>query len=278
MKKEILIPLIALALLSIACGLSGGDKAETKAEQPAAASASEVSSSASVHKPSSGSEAETTLSEPEEPAGEAPASSKPSSNAPEFFRDDFDGELNTSEWDTFYHFFVDEDVEEDDEEAVPVYKIEQKRGFLRFDLQSPYLYLYHLYTPHTYEDVRIDIEIENKAVNTNNVSLVCRYTDYGWYEFIATSGGYYSIMRYYEDGNKQLAKGGIKSIKFGREKKNVFTAICRGKTLVYMVNGVEIAKVKDEEIVDAGYAGMNISSERATPVQVEVNWLEISQP
>jgi hypothetical protein len=45
-----------------------------------------------------------------------------------------------------------------------------------------------------------------------------------------------------------------------------------------MVNDVEIAKVKDEEIPDAGYAGINISSEDILPVQVEVNWLEYSMP
>ncbi len=151
-------------------------------------------------------------------------------------------------------------------------------NFLGFELASPDLYLYHMYLPHTYDNIRIDMEVENKGVNTNNVSLVCRFTDYGWYEFIATSGGNYWITRYYEDGSTQLAKGGIRSIRFGTEKKNVFTAICKGKTLTYIVNDVEIAKVKDEEIVDAGYAGINISSMNAVPVTVEINWVAISEP
>ena len=200
------------------------------------------------------------------------------SDAPMFFHDDLDGDEISGDWYTEYYYYTDEDVEEDDEEYTPVYELEQRRGALRFDIDSPYLYLYQIYEPHVYEDVRIDIEVENKGVNTNNISLLCRYTDYGWYEFIATSGGYYSIMRYYEDGNKELAYGGIRSIRFGKEKKNVFSAICNSRTLTFIVNDVEIAKVKDEEIPDPGLVGYNISSEAYTPVQVEVNWVEISSP
>jgi hypothetical protein len=199
-------------------------------------------------------------------------------NAPIYFQEEFDGEINDTDWETMYSFWVDEDVEDDDPEAVPDYSIEQRRGVLRFELNSPWLYLYRSYLPYTYQDIRIDMEVENKAANTNNISLFCRNTDYGWYEFIATSGGYYSIMRYYEDEPRELASGGIRSIKFGTDKKNVFTAICQGKTLTYIVNDIEIATVKDEEIPDAGLAGFNVSAEEVLPVEVEVNWIAFSDP
>jgi len=205
-----------------------------------------------------------------------PVSSKPSStsisDAPRFFYDELDGPLSDLWIDEVYYY-----TDEDDPDAEPQYTIKQERGRLKFFLDSPWQYVYYIYTPHTYRDVRIDYEIENKGVNTNNVGLVCRYTDYGYYEFIATSGGYYSIMRYYEDGNKELATGGIKSIRFGTEKKNVFTAICKDNYLYFLVNNVEIAKVYDDEISD-GLAGINVSAEDVIPVQVEVNWIEISEP
>ncbi len=205
-----------------------------------------------------------------------PVSSKPSgtsnSDAPRFFYDEFDGPLSNL-WidDVFYY------TDEDDPDAEPVYTIEQERGKLKFYLKTPWQYVYYLYTPQTYRNVRIDYEIENKGVNTNNIGLVCRFSDYGYYEFIATSGGYYSIMRYYEDGDKELATGGIKSIRFGTEKKNVFTAICKDDYLYFIVNNVEIAKVYDDEI-EEGLAGINVSAEDVVPVQVEIDWLEISEP
>jgi hypothetical protein len=277
-KKYILFVLI-IAMITMACGLFSRSKSDDTASTELL---EEAQSSVQHSGPASQEEEVYEYEAEEEEAFEsemgAPSSPPVSSNAPKFFRDDFDGEMNKSDWFTEYSYFVDEDVEEDDDEYTPTYAIEQRRGALRFEIESPYLYLYRFYAPHAYDDVRIDFEVENKGVNTNNVGIVCRYTDYGWYEFITTSGGYYSIMRYYEDGNKELARGGIKSIRFGTDKKNVYTAICKGRTLILEVNGVEIAKVKDEEIPDAGYVGINISSERVTPVKVEVNWLQISQP
>ena len=199
-------------------------------------------------------------------------------DAPIYFMEGFDGEVNDTDWETMYSFLVDEDVEEGDPEATPDFSIDQRRSVLRFDLNSPYLYVYRSYVPYTYQDIRIDMEVENKAANTNNISLFCRSTDYGWYEFIATSGGYYSIVRYYQDGSEELATGGIRSIKFGTDKKNVFTAICQGRTLTYIVNDVEIAMIRDDEIPDAGLAGFNVSAEEYLPVSVEVNWIAFTDP
>lgn len=283
--KKMLVVLSLLAIISLACGFFGGDK-ETATKEPEVKQESvdnggmtKGQSSGAESKPTPVPKEETPVLEEEEEEEEAePQSDSGNSNAPRFFKDEFDGPLNTTDWTIVGDYLLPEGVEEDDEEAQPVYSVEQRRGTLRFDLESPYLYLYHLYTPHEYQDIRIDFEIENKGVNTNNVGIVCRYTDYGWYEFISTSGGYYSIMRYYEDEDKQLATGGIKSIKFGKEKKNVYTAICKGKSLIFIVNDVQIAKVKDEEIIDSGYAGINISSEAYVPVKVELNWLSISEP
>ncbi len=281
MKVRRLLVVAAIGMMTLACGFLGGKEEaepEAAAPQPAEAEAipeiqSEPTEAAPVKAAPAGQDVEDNSQAPV-----AEEAAQVESDAPLFFHDDLDGDEISGDWYTEYYYYVDEDVEEDDEEYNPVYELTQRRGALRFEIESPYLYLYQIYEPHLYDDVRIDIEVENKGVNTNNISLICRYTDYGWYEFIATSGGYYSIMRYYEDGDKELAKGGIRSIRFGKEKKNVFSAICNGRTLTFIVNDVEIAKIKDEEIPDPGLVGYNISSEAYTPVQVEVNWVEISSP
>jgi len=273
--------LMILLFVSLACGVSKKDSKEESG-------ASEISLAAEPTRdednPDESGQPETETQEEtqveEEQPTEQTAEEMPQGdpNAPKFFRDEFEGALDEENWTTEYSFYVDEGVGEGDEEATPIYSIQQERGVLKFQLESPWLYIYHTYTPHKYQNVRIDLEIENKGVTTNNISLFCRNTDYGWYEFIATSGGYYSIMRYYEDGNEELAAGGIRSIKFGDKKKNVFSAICKGKTLTYIVNDIEITKVTDEEIPDEGYAGINVSAEEVLPVYVEINWLEFSEP
>ena len=286
MKKRILLAMIVLLLVSLACGIKKKDSVEESgsANIPSVEEVVPDEPEISEGEPTEATEGEQIDGEEGDPVEEEPAKQDSGEipqgdpDAPQFFRDEFDGPLDEVNWYSEYSFYVDEDVEEGDEEAIPNYTIEQERGVLKFSLESPWLYIYQTYTPHMYQDVRIDLEVENKGVNTNNISLFCRNTDYGWYEFIATSGGYYSIMRYYEDGNEELATGGIRSIKFGDTKKNVFTAICKGKYLTYIVNDVEIAKVKDEEIPDEGYVGLNVSAEDIIPVAVEVNWVEISEP
>jgi len=286
MNKKVLLAIIILLMLSLACGLSGGDK-EADEPQFAAESGSETTAETPKYTAK-----KVEINEQASPTQEAPTqevmtketedamakSLTVDSDAPIYFLEEFDGEINDVDWETIYSYWMDEDVEEGDPEAVPDYTIEQRRGVLRFELNSPWLYLYRSYLPHTYQDIRIDMQVENKAVNTNNISLFCRNTDSSWYEFIATSGGYYSIMRYYEDESKELAAGGIKSIQFGMDKKNVFTAICKGKTLTYIVNDVQIATVKDEEIPDGGLAGFNVSAEEYLPVEVEVNWISFNDP
>ncbi len=214
MQRKWFILLFIFALVTLSCGFFGQEKDDNEA-LPDAPSAVDAPQAEVQH---SGPAAEQQSAEQPAPEMEAPAPSF-ASDAPQFFIDEFDGETADPNWFDEYSYWVDEDVEEDDDEYTPSYSIEQRRGALRFEIDSPFLYLYHIYQPHQYDDVRIDFEIENKGVNTNNVGAICRYTDYGWYEFITTSGGYYSIMRYYEDGNKELATGGIKSIRFGTDKK-----------------------------------------------------------
>lgn len=274
MKKACILTLtIILLVLTIACGIT---KKEPEAVQTDVPSTVENPPVVATEVPSTRTPTAMKPTSTPFPARPTQPPTQAEPDAPAFFYDDFDGPLSEY-WIDEVQYLIPEGMEEDDPEALPVYFIEQERGALKFDLQTPWQYVYWTYTPHTYTDIRIDFEIENKGVNTNNVGLVCRYTDYGWYEFIATSGGYYSIMRYYEDGNKELAAGGIKSIRFGREKKNVFTAICQGNYLYFIVNDVEIAKVRDEELPD-GYAGINVSAEDVVPVQVDFNWLEFSEP
>ena len=292
MYKKVLLASAVLLLLSLALGLSGcgkddGEQTSTVESVSESAAVTPQYTAKQVQSQPEATAAQPEPTSPEAASGEAmtketedamAASLMVVSDAPIYFLEEFDGGINDVDWETVYSYWVDEDVKETDPQAVPDYTIEQVRGALRFEINSPWLYLYRSYLPYTYQDIRIDMEVENKAANTNNISLFCRNTDDGWYEFIATSGGYYSIMRYYKDESRELAAGGIKSINFGTDKKNVFTAICKGNTLTYIVNDVEIAAVKDEEIVDVGLAGFNVSAEEVLPVEVEVNWIAFSDP
>ncbi len=126
-------------------------------------------------------------------------------------------------------------------------------------------------------DVRIDTKAQ-KVVgpNTNNISLVCRATDAGWYEFSMTSGGYWYIWLYFDGEYTQLAKGATTAINL-KNQSNEVTATCIGKELTFYINGVKVGAVTDRTFSDGGKVGVSVYSEYPG-VGVEFDWFTASVP
>ena len=105
-----------------------------------------------------------------------------------------------------------------------------KRAGWCFDINGNDIYSYFAYDPWRYEDVRLDARAENRGKNNNNVSLICRGSDEGWYEFSIANNGLWWIYAY--DGNdgsySQLANGGSNAIRMGKDI-NEYTIFCVGK-------------------------------------------------
>jgi hypothetical protein len=129
--------------------------------------------------------------------------------------------------------------------------------------------------------VIIEVYAENLAKNTNNVSLVCNYSDrFGWYEFSVTNGGLYYIYVYSEidGGYFTLASGGSKNVRQGRDV-NVYTAVCQGNQLALYVNGVLEREFTDHKYnLREGQVGFGVSSFEVLPILVEVDYFAIDQP
>lgn len=99
-----------------------------------------------------------------------------------------------------------------------------------------------------------------QGANTNNISLVCRATDKGWYEFVITSGGLWEIWRYTRPSRwDKLANGGHRAINL-KDNPNEITATCKGTRLILEANGVVIGQVSDSEFTQPGHAGVGIYS------------------
>lgn len=195
---------------------------------------------------------------------EAPVSSEP----PAYFTEEFDGDL--SSWSYF--------MMNGNESLMDLYT---EDGRLIFDLQGTYQYVYVLYDEYTYPQVRIDLLAENRGKNTNNVSLVCNYSDRdGWYEFNISNGGLYDILVYSEidEGYFTLDSGGSTNINMGRDT-NVYTAICDENYLALYINGILEKEVVDNKYnLQEGQVGFSVSSFDVTPILVEVDYFSISQP
>lgn len=158
-------------------------------------------------------------------------------------------------------------------------KTEFTNGRMRVELPKNDLYFYYTFGGYTYDNVRLDLRADNRGVNTNNVSLFCRLSDDGWYEWSVGSGGdwyLYAVTTKYN----LITNGGTTFLKQGKEV-NEYSMVCKDKTISMFVNGQEI---KQSPITDNQYGlregsvGFNISSLNVTPVIVEVDWFKISEP
>ena len=127
-------------------------------------------------------------------------------------------------------------------------------------------------------DVRVDAAVETvSGPNRNNISLVCRATDAGWYEFSMNSGGYWYIWKYENGRYSELARGASNTI--NRQKaKNQITATCIGTDLTLYVNLSEMGSVTDNRFKGGGQVGVSVSTFDIPGAGVEFDWFSATVP
>ena len=207
----------------------------------------------------------------EEPTNAPEPTVPPPTEVPilQFFKEEFDKD---PEW----HYFL---TYGNEEKA----SVEFSNSLMTFDFNDTDIYAYYIYEDYKYRDVRLDIRAENRGKNNNNVSLVCRYSEDGWYEFSTEGGGlwYLYAAAPNSDGKIQyniIDNGGAKSLKQGKEV-NEYTMICKDTEISLLINDVAVKTVKETDYAfREGYVGFNISSLNVYPIVVEVDWFEISEP
>jgi hypothetical protein len=252
--KPFVFLFVLMTLVSLAC-LGGG---ETPAPTEAPAQPAEPAQPA----------------QPAQPAEPTPTEEPPAPVAQEFFTEEFDGD--NSNW----TYFTIKGSNEANESGL---SLETEDGYMVFDVTSKYLYTYVTYDPYEYRDVAVETFVENRGTNNNNISLFCRYSDEGWYEFNIANNGLYNILAatYNAAGDvvyNKMADGGSNKIKSGKDV-NTYKIICKERTLSLYINGFETRVHTDNQFVlRDGKVGISVSSFNDLPVKVEVDWITISQP
>ena len=202
----------------------------------------------------------TAIPEPVEP---------PTPVAQRFFTEEFDGDLNN--WEGLLMSGDEDDV-----------TVKAENGYLIFDIQGPNVYAYRIYEPQEYDNVQVDVRTNNRGYNTNEVSLICRLnSDEGWYEFSISNGGLYNIYVYDiagDTGYQRLTNGGVQNIHTGKNT-NEYGISCDGNELTLYVNGKKITSITDSKYsLREGLVGVSVSSFDVYPINVEYEWVRISQP
>jgi hypothetical protein len=205
--------------------------------------------------------------QPEQTQQEEPATS---SNG-EFFTEEFDSD---PQW---YYEVIEDNGGKSDPENI---SIGFEGSLMVFEIPDPFLYVYYVYEGNEYEDVRVEINVENRGVNSQQVSLICRAGDEGWYELAIQSDGLWYLFAVSGGGFNRLTNGGSNDIKQGKDV-NTYAMECQGNEIAFFINGEEqkgSPYIDREYGLRSGNVGFSISSLRAIPVKVEVDSFTISEP
>lgn len=213
----------------------------------------------------------------EPPSVEEPAATEPpveQSSAEQYFTEEFDTEIGNWSRNDVYG------SKETNEDGLSL-EVEDSR--LVFDFSTKHLYTYLFYEPFEYDNVAIEARVENRGMNDNAISLVCRYSDEGWYEFNIANSGLYNIMYGFVDasgniGYARLADGGSTKIKAGKDV-NIYKIICNDRKLSLYINGTETRVYEDNQhVLRDGKIGISVSSFNQLPIKVEYDWVTVSEP
>lgn len=191
-----------------------------------------------------------------------------STGGDQYFTDNFDGNMDN---------YAVKNLGTGSEDKMDV---NVKDGYMVFDLKGANLWVYVTYTPQSYKDVKISVTADNRGKNNNNVSLICRQSDEGWYEFNIANNGLYNILAFVtaDKSYYNIFNGGSNAIKTGKDV-NEYTATCSGNELSLSINGVLAKKIKDSKYnMRDGKVGFSVSSFDVTPILVEVDSFTVSEP
>jgi len=214
--------------------------------------------------------------QPEQPVA-AMATEQPAATPQQYFTEEFDVES-----DAWKYMVVNGAEKQIVNGIVGLMSVRTLGGLLIFDLQGPGAWVYATYEPFTYTDVRLDVKAGNRGVNNNNVSLLCRKSDSGWYEFNLSNNGLYEVVYGKIDGDRveytPIAEGGSTRIKSGLAE-NEYGIVCQGTTLILYINGEEVRRLEEKKFkLTEGRVGISVSSFRDVPVTVDIYWARISHP
>lgn len=259
--KPFVFILVVMAVVSLAC--LGGTETPTQepAPPPVQQEPQQPEQPAQPEEPTQPEEP-VQVEEPTAPAAE------------EFFTEEFEGD--TGNW-SYFNILGSKETNESG------LNLETDDGYLVFDISTKELYTYVMYDPYEYKDVALELRAENRGTNNNAISMVCRYSDEGWYEINIQNSGLYNILAatYNPSGDvvyNFLADGGSNKIKVGKDI-NEYKMVCKDRTISLYINGFETRVLDDNKhVLRDGQVGFSVSSFSDPTVKVEIDWVKISQP
>jgi hypothetical protein len=293
--KVLLLILVVLFVVQLACSAGGNDGGSNgQGEDGAAANlaATEEALKATQDALTADAEQDSAREEPtKEPPTQAPPTEAPPTQAPPtqvpptaeptqkttfssgdvIYFTDFDG---PEDWENGWIQFADKDMD---------YSIYKSDGFLYVEVPDQYSTVFAFYDELYFERDKADVYVETyfqnlSTHNINNVSLICRATDAGWYEFSMVSGGLWQIWKYDANtGYKMINNGGIPDLDY--DAPHYLGATCIGDMLTFYVDGEELhnGSIKDSTFRE-GQVGLSVYADDWEDVIIEFDYFYVEAP
>lgn len=166
------------------------------------------------------------------------------------------------------------------------YSVYKQNGYLYFAVDESGLGVYavpdFIFFPRDYANVLVEILEENVgSTNLNNIGVICRLNETGWYEFALLSGGewfiYKAILNGTEVSYQELTSGGIAN--FDYDSPHYVAGECVGDKLTIYIDG---EMPKNGSITDRsfreGQVGMFVYAREYAGVEVEIEDFTVMVP
>lgn len=168
-------------------------------------------------------------------------------------------------------------------DSIPNTKTENSALILQLDF--PFTWLYALYSPEEYTDVRIDTQFQNRGGSPSSIGLICRYSETdGWFEFNVSTDGTYNILYgkwltvgiadylpVTDDGSSKLIQPSGATQTIG--------LICSDNTLSLYINETILRRVDVARYeLTEGKVGFTASAFENVPILAAFDWVKINEP
>lgn len=274
--KKIFIPVILLMLVTMACSLTGGSK-------PTPIPPTEVVIQLPTQPP-----APTSTTAPTEPPVEPTVEQPTEEPTPEetggYFVEEFDGDL--SAW---IPFVIAGNAEKEFSKVVS--------GRLKFELPNTETYAYVENTQSLFDDVYVETSVETVKGGENGISLFCRGSDKGFYEFrVHTVGRYAGTIEAYRFDFSLRDRKKVPYVNLLKDRErlstydikagyntNILGLMCVGDEIRLFINGVEQLPmpggepIRDSTLAE-GTVGVGVMSFNQGDVDVEIDSISTSAP
>ena len=280
-KASFLAALVVLFLVQLACGL-GGNATEAPADNPDyAATESALKATQSALETQSHQAEPTEQPLPTATSPPPPTPTEEPTQLPEtqtftsgdlIYYTDFDG---AGDWeDGWVHFSLPE-ID---------YTVYKSNGYMHVEVPDQYSSVYLIYDElffeRNYADVYVEARFQNMGThNINNISVLCRASDQGWYEFSMLSGGLWYIWKYIasNDNYVLIKDGGIAGLDY--DAPHTIGAECLDNDLTFYFDGEPLRNgtIKDTQFLE-GQTGLAVYADDWADVIVEFDYFGIAVP